>query len=172
MGRTIFSSSASDFVHSTYITFRVCACGELVLHFGCEFVLRRSHSHRRGNGLSCRSEGAKLTEHEGNHKAPNCLLIPAGSLANHYTSSSHLFSTFYSLLYIHPLLLLLLLLLLLFLTPVSHLPLRIASPFLCECDSLCVCVFGSENKCGCEKRKSERVCVCVCVCVCSQNYLA
>lgn len=41
--------------------------------------------------------GAELTEHEANHKAPNCLLIPAGSVANHYTSSSHLFSTFYSL---------------------------------------------------------------------------
>lgn len=29
------------------------------------------------------------TEREGGHKAPNGLLIPAGSLANHYTSSSH-----------------------------------------------------------------------------------
>ncbi|TKS66650.1 SLAIN motif-containing protein 1 [Collichthys lucidus] len=41
----------------------------------------------------------ELTEHEGDHEAPNRLLTPAGSVANHYTSSSHLLSTFYSL---HP----------------------------------------------------------------------
>lgn len=56
-----------------------------VFLFVSGFVLRWSQSHGPGNGLG----GAKPTEHEGIHKAPNRLLIPA----NHYTSSPHLFST-------------------------------------------------------------------------------
>ncbi len=113
--------------------------------------------------------GAKLTEHEGDHKAPNCLLIPAGSVANHYTSSSHLFSTFLLLffsLYTPPLLLI---------APPHLWPRSLTSPcasllLFCVNVTVCVCVFGSEDECGCDEKK--RASVRMLGRACSENYLA
>lgn len=130
------------------------------LCFGFSFsecVLHRSHCHGLGNGFFLPFRAAKLTEHEGNHKAPNGLLIPADSVANHYTSSSHVFSTFYSS----------------FLTPstpdpphLSHLwPRSLASPcgcFFCVKMTVfvCVCVCLGDKITVREKRGE---CVCRCV---------
>lgn len=104
--------------------------------------------------------GAKLTEHEGDRKAPNCLLIAASSLANHYTSSSHLFSTFYSSSLTPPRLP--------SLWPRSLTSPR-ASPLLyCVKVTVCACVSVGEWVWLWEKKE----CVLVQQGFCSENYLA
>lgn len=115
-----------------------------------ECVLHRSHCHGLEHGFFLPFRGAKLTEHEDNHKAPNSLLIPADSVANHYTSSSHVFSTFHSS----------------FLTPSTPNPPHPPLASLCGCffcvkmTVLCVCVCLGDRITVREKREE---CVCRCV---------